>query len=249
MALHRLWASSLLRRRLGRLAGAAIGVALATALVAALLDFIGGAARSMTARAAESHAGIDWQVQFTYGGRHGGRDGRRSPARHADLGRTSPCFMRTWRDLARLSRVRPRRRAPARRSASRPTTMRLCPARSDFCSALSSRSTVGPADGGQSSRHRGQQGHDRSARRQPGRSCRRRNRRPAEPETRCSRPSGCRAALNREAPPDNVVLLSAEDWRALFDQQASANPGSARLQLHVRLDRASLPSDPVERVR
>ena len=55
-----------MRRRLGRLAGAAIGVALATALVAALLDFIGGAARSMTARAVES-VPVDWQVQLAYG--------------------------------------------------------------------------------------------------------------------------------------------------------------------------------------
>ena len=55
-----------MRRRLGRLAGAAIGVALATALVAALLDFIGGAARSMTVRAVES-VPVDWQVQLAYG--------------------------------------------------------------------------------------------------------------------------------------------------------------------------------------
>ena len=66
MALHLLWASGLLRRRLGRLAGAATGVALATALVAALLDFIGGAARSMTARAVEG-VRVDWQVQLAYG--------------------------------------------------------------------------------------------------------------------------------------------------------------------------------------
>ena len=55
-----------MRRRWGRLAGAAIGVALTTALVAALLDFIGGAARSMTARAVES-VPVDWQVQLAYG--------------------------------------------------------------------------------------------------------------------------------------------------------------------------------------
>jgi putative ABC transport system permease protein len=56
---------------------------------------------------------------------------------------------------------------------------------------------------------------------------------------------GLPSGAQPQAPPDNVILLPAEDWRALFDQQASANPGSARLQLHVRLDRTSLPSDPV----
>ena len=56
---------------------------------------------------------------------------------------------------------------------------------------------------------------------------------------------GLPSGAQPQAPPDNVVLLPAEEWRALFDQQASANPGSARVQLHVRLERASLPSDPV----
>jgi putative ABC transport system permease protein len=56
---------------------------------------------------------------------------------------------------------------------------------------------------------------------------------------------GLPSGAQPQSPPDNVILLTAEDWRALFDQQASANPGSARLQLHVQLDRTSLPSDPV----
>ena len=56
---------------------------------------------------------------------------------------------------------------------------------------------------------------------------------------------GLPSGAQPQAPPDNVVLLPAEEWHALFDQQASANPGSARVQLHVRLERARLPSDPV----
>ena len=87
MALHFLWAGGLMRRRLGRLAGAAIGVALATALVAVLLDFIGGAARSMTARAVES-VPVDWQVQFAYrADADAARERRR--ASHAGLGHFS----------------------------------------------------------------------------------------------------------------------------------------------------------------
>jgi putative ABC transport system permease protein len=59
---------------------------------------------------------------------------------------------------------------------------------------------------------------------------------------------GLPSGAQPQAPPDNVILLPGEEWRALFDQQASANPGGARLQLRVRLDRTSLRSDPVSAI-
>ena len=48
-----------------------------------------------------------------------------------------------------------------------------------------------------------------------------------------------------QSPPDNVVILPAGQWHELFDAQKAARPDSVRTQLHVLLDRARLPSDPV----
>ncbi|MDO8121143.1 ABC transporter permease [Isoptericola sp. b490] len=62
----RLWWRGLLRRRRGRLAGAVIGTATAVALLAALGMFLATSKASMTARAA-SGVGVDWQVQVAQG--------------------------------------------------------------------------------------------------------------------------------------------------------------------------------------
>ncbi len=47
-----------------------------------------------------------------------------------------------------------------------------------------------------------------------------------------------------QAPPDNVLVLPAATWHALFDPQAAIRPDSVHRQLHVRLDLARLPADP-----
>lgn len=47
-----------------------------------------------------------------------------------------------------------------------------------------------------------------------------------------------------QAPPDNVLILPLAEWHRIFDPQQSVRPDSTRLQLHVRLQRASLPSRP-----
>lgn len=47
-----------------------------------------------------------------------------------------------------------------------------------------------------------------------------------------------------QAPPANVLLLPADLWHRCFDEQAALRPDSARVQLHVRLFRGVLPSDP-----
>ncbi len=48
-----------------------------------------------------------------------------------------------------------------------------------------------------------------------------------------------------QAPPDNIVLLPARQWHALFDRQRTLRPDSVREQLHVRLAHATLPGDPL----
>lgn len=54
---------------------------------------------------------------------------------------------------------------------------------------------------------------------------------------------GAPAGAAPTAPPDNVFILPADQWHALFDAQATARPDSVRTQLHVRIAHA-LPSDP-----
>jgi putative ABC transport system permease protein len=49
-----------------------------------------------------------------------------------------------------------------------------------------------------------------------------------------------------QAPPDNVLLMSQEQWQSIFAEQSSVRPDSTRVQLHVTLDRSSLPTDPVK---
>ncbi|HEX4768535.1 MAG TPA: FtsX-like permease family protein [Lichenihabitans sp.] len=46
------------------------------------------------------------------------------------------------------------------------------------------------------------------------------------------------------APPDDVILLPFEQWTALFAKDTGIQGGSARLEIHARLDHAALPSAP-----
>lgn len=61
-----IWISGLLRRRTGRIVGAAIGVALVVALLGTLGAFFGAAKANMTRQAARG-VPVDWQVQLTQG--------------------------------------------------------------------------------------------------------------------------------------------------------------------------------------
>jgi putative ABC transport system permease protein len=47
-----------------------------------------------------------------------------------------------------------------------------------------------------------------------------------------------------QAPPDNVLLLPLDAWHTIFDPQAAARPDTVRTELHARLDRGNLASDP-----
>ena len=48
-----------------------------------------------------------------------------------------------------------------------------------------------------------------------------------------------------QAPPDNLVLLPAPQWHALFDGQRTVRPASVREQLHVRIAHDALPANPL----
>ncbi|MDQ2663831.1 MAG: FtsX-like permease family protein [Candidatus Eremiobacteraeota bacterium] len=56
---------------------------------------------------------------------------------------------------------------------------------------------------------------------------------------------GLPAGSAPQAPPDNVVLLPASQWHALFNRQTLHLPDSTRTQLHVRVAHDTLPADPL----
>ena len=56
---------------------------------------------------------------------------------------------------------------------------------------------------------------------------------------------GLAPGLAPQSPPDNILILPITTWRSLFDPQRAAKPETVRTQLHVLLDRARLPADPV----
>jgi putative ABC transport system permease protein len=56
---------------------------------------------------------------------------------------------------------------------------------------------------------------------------------------------GAPSGLAPQSPPDNILILPDATWRSIFDPQRAAKPETARTQLHVLLDRARLPADPV----
>ncbi len=56
---------------------------------------------------------------------------------------------------------------------------------------------------------------------------------------------GASAAASPIAPPDNVILLPASQWQVLFNEQLDAMPQTSHRQLHVAIDHALLPGDPV----
>jgi len=56
---------------------------------------------------------------------------------------------------------------------------------------------------------------------------------------------GVPPGLAPQSPPDNILILPVATWRSVFDPQRAAKPETVRTQLHVLLDRARLPADPV----
>src|SRR5208283_4071589 len=51
------------------------------------------------------------------------------------------------------------------------------------------------------------------------------------------------------APPDNVVILPMDQWNAHFAARTRRPDGGARIQIHVGIDRATLPASPDEAYR
>ena len=54
---------------------------------------------------------------------------------------------------------------------------------------------------------------------------------------------GVPASVAPQAPPDNVLVLPANQWHQVFNPQAAVRPDSVRMQFHVKITR-DLPTDP-----
>mgnify|MGYP001029462700 CR=1 FL=1 len=236
-----LWVRGVLARRFMRVAGTAAGVALTVALLATLTLFLLGAGASMTARAI-SAVSIDWQVQLIPG---------------ADPDAVAKVLEATA-DVRATHRVRYADIAGLE-ARTGDTTQTTGPGQAiafddgyskDFPAEI--RSLSGSVDGALVAQQTAANLHvgpgDMIAIRRSG------GLPPAsvriagvvdlpDADSLFQLP-GLPPRAAPQAPPDNVLVLPAEDWRKLFGSPDTPHPESTRLQLHVRLAHGSLPADP-----
>ncbi|MDW6025478.1 FtsX-like permease family protein [Mesorhizobium sp. BAC0120] len=235
-----LWIQGILRRRYLRMAGATAGVALSVALLAAISLFLVGASRSMTARAVAA-VPIDWQVQLVPG---------------ADAGAVGNAIGQSVQ-VAAVHRVR-YADVDGFEAQTGGTTQKTGPGqvvafdnsyRSAFPAEI--RPLSGNAKGVLIAQQTAANLHVG-----PGDvvTIERRGLAPAQvtiadvvdlPDAdSLFQAVGLPSQAAPQAPPDNVLILPEEDWQRLFDPQQAIQPATTRLQLHVRLAREVLPSDP-----
>lgn len=235
------WLGGLLARRRGRLLGGAAGVAIAVALLAALGSFLAASKATMTRRSAADVA-VDWQVEA-------------QPQANAD----PAALLRTVRAFPWVERALPVGFADTTglQATVAGSTQTTGPGkvlglpdgyRATFPATL--RDLAGAPAGVLLAQQTAANLHAR-----PGDTVviGRAGLPPATVQVagivdlpqadslfqRVGAPPGAQP----QAPPDNVVLLPARQWHALFDPLARARPDLVRQQVHIRLDRR-LPPDP-----
>jgi putative ABC transport system permease protein len=238
MTLSAIWTEGLLRRRGGRLAGTILGIAVAVALVATLAGFFAATRASMT-RQAIADVAADWQVQLAPG----------SDPRAAidELGRKPG-----YTNLAQVGYAD----TPGFEAATGSTVQTTGPGkvlgldpnyRAAFPAEI--RDLIGQgsvllAQQTAANLHAGP-GSAITVKR-PGLD--------PVPVTVTGvvdlpladslfQAIGVPAGSAPQAPPDNVLLLSLDQWHALFDPVAQIAPEAVRMQLHASVPH-DLPADP-----
>jgi putative ABC transport system permease protein len=231
-----IWLRGLIARRTGRLIGQSVGVALTVVLLASLGTFF-ASSRALMTRQAIAAIPVDWQVQVSAGTTH---------ARVLQTVQSTPgvstALEVAYADVSALSaRVAGTVRTtgpgkvlalPADYATSFPGEIRyLVGARSGVLLAQQTAANLGAAVGSTVTIVR-----------------------PGQPKANVTvdgivdlpaadslfQSIGVGPGAGPTAPPDNVVLLSTDNWRALF---AAAPSGSTWTQIHVGLDHV-LPGDP-----
>jgi putative ABC transport system permease protein len=236
-----LWLKGILVRRSARLAGAVAGVALTIALIGALGSQIAGSAAAMT-RQATADVGIDWQVRL-----NPGVDPR---GLRAAIARATPvtAAMPVWyADIAGFE------------ATQRDTTQTTGPGKvvglpDGYAAAFPAEVqwNIGAHDGAlllaqTAANLHASVGDDVLIDRiglPPARL--RVAGIVAMPDADTFfQAVGLPPGAAPQAPPDNVLLLPASRWHAIFDRQSTLRPDSTHEQFHVRIGHDALPSDPL----
>ncbi|HEY0584432.1 MAG TPA: FtsX-like permease family protein [Chloroflexota bacterium] len=234
-----MWLRGLIARRSARLVGAVGGVTVTVALLASIGSFIASSSASMTRRAV-TDVPVDWQIQLV--------PGADSAAVQAALGQATPYQAVAevgFADVAGLS-------ATTNGTVQTTGAARILGIGADYAQLFPSelRLLIGATDGvlvaQQTAANLQVTVGDRVTIQRLG----------LEPVTvqiagivdlpqadSLFQAVGVPAGAAPQAPPDNVLIVPATDWHALFDVQAIVRPDSVRPQLHVRLTH-DLPSDP-----
>jgi putative ABC transport system permease protein len=234
------WLLGLLKTRTGRIFGSVAGIALTVALIAALGTFVETSAATMTQRAVAT-VPVDWQVEVTPGSSTQeltAAIGRAAPVKQVEsvgYAKVDGFEFKTGDSIQTTGEGKVVGIAPSYLSTF-PQGFRLLAGRVDGPILLQQTAAnlhAGPGD--TVTIHR-----------------------PGLPDAQITvagvidlktadgffQAIGVPAGAAPQAPPDNAALIPMESWKVLFDPQAAVRPDSVRLQLHVALDRTSLPSDP-----
>jgi len=236
-----LWLSGVLAERSVRLAGSLTGVALTVALLVALAQFLAGAGASMTSRAV-SAVPIDWQIQLVPGA---------DPAiMRAELQKAAAVQAADQARYADIAGFEADTGGTHQETGPGMAIAFDAGYASDFPAEV--RLLSGKADGVLIAQQTAANLHVTSGDRVTI------NRIDLPPLTfqvggvvdlpdadSLFQAVGLPAQAAPQAPPDNVVILPQAEWLQTFGPQQTARPDTIRLQLHVRLARSDLPSDPV----
>ncbi|MCU1374019.1 MAG: hypothetical protein JWO68_1305, partial [Actinomycetia bacterium] len=233
------WLAGLLRRRSGRLLGAAVGVALAVGLLGSLGAFVATAKRQMTQRAVAQVA-VDWQVEAQPGADVGTVVHAVQGAPHVvtaletGFGATSGLQATTAGTTQSTGPGVVLGLAPGYRTAFPDAVRTLVGSGSGVLLAQQTAANLraGPGD----TILVGRAGLPAVALVVDG---------VVELPQADSlfQKVGAPVGSQPQAPPDNVVLLPLDRWHQVFDPLGSTRPDLVRTQVHVRLDR-QLPPDP-----
>ncbi|MCU1487373.1 MAG: hypothetical protein JWN67_4119 [Actinomycetia bacterium] len=235
----RLWLVGLVRRRSGRLLGAAAGVALAVGLVGSLGVFVATAKKQMTHRAIAQVA-VDWQVEVQPGGDPSTvlQGIRRQPETVAALltgfGTTSGMEATTGGTTQSTGPGIVLGLAPGYRATFPAGLRTLVGSGSGVLLAQQTAANLraGPGD----VVIVGREGLPPVRLRVDG---------IVELPQADSlfQKVGAPPGSQPQAPPDNVLLVPIDRWHRLFDPLAASRPDLVRIQVHARLDHR-LPDDP-----
>lgn len=240
-----LWAFGLLRRRLGRMIGCATGISLTVAMLATLACFLASSSATLTARAV-SGVPVDWQVELVPGTELQALSRALSAStriRHIETvgyADTAGLESRTG-DTVQTT-------GPGKVLGIGPSYFELFPGQVRVLAGAATGVLIGQQTA--ANLHAGL--NDEVAIQRIGLS-------PVSVRVAgiielpnadsLFQAIGVPAGAAPQAPPDNVLIMPVAMWHRFFDEQAARSMPSVRLQLHVGLDHAGLPSDPNDAYR